>query len=810
MPGWSADELPPPPGPDRPSGPRRRRADPSGAPRPRAARRPARSVEVVARRRRRSRTCPSTGASSRRPTSTAPGSSSPHRVGRRAGPRPARRAAPGAYAPTTRRLGRLGARGGPRRRGRLVGDRRPRPEAGRRAARRPALALDLGELPLRRGTAGRGPRRARRRGTGRPRPAHRPRAPAAGGADVVVRDRLAPDIGAAGRRRGHRGRQDAARAVLEPARHRGAARGQGARGQPGRAPQGRRRARVRPRHRGGRRLPRGGLPVEVVPGVSSALGVPALAGIPVTAHGVTQSFTVVSAHLAPGDPGTTVDWDALARLGGTLVLLMADGPAAGRLRRPGRRRAPPRRPVAVVRTASLPTEGTAVRTLARRRRPRRGAPTGRRRGRGGRRTAPARERPVSVLLGVAHGSATRPQQVVRTCSRSPRRSVPGCGRRRPTSTTPARRSGQPSRRSATGEPDVTVLPLLLTPASHSKTDVAASVQAGRRAPRGAAALRPAARAAPGPRRRPRRAAGRGRRRTTTPCSSSPAGRSTRTRTRSRRDRPTAVGGAGASRRSTSRSPQTTRPSVPEALDRLRAQGATRGRSAGTSSGPASSPHGRAEGAQRRGPRGASSRDSLGASARLARLVAGRFDEALAGDMRMNCDGASTARLRARDAVGALQAVPHAPGRRAAASRRRSLTRTLPAHSRGCASSGRPPGATVVPTLSQVPWRRDGRRPSPVNRSRTADARRTTGGRPAARGRHGGLAARAHLNRPGPRARPPGRPARPAQRRGGVRRRPRRHLSRLSAPRAGRRRPRRRPAPGRCGRRRSAAARPGSR
>jgi len=45
----------------------------------------------------------------------------------------------------------------------------------------------------------------------------------------------------------------------------------------------------------------------------------------VTARGVTQSVAVVSAHLPPGDPGSTVDWGALARLGGTLVLLMAVG-----------------------------------------------------------------------------------------------------------------------------------------------------------------------------------------------------------------------------------------------------------------------------------------------------------------------------------------------------------------------------------------------------------------------------------------------------------------------------------------------------
>ncbi len=65
------------------------------------------------------------------------------------------------------------------------------------------------------------------------------------------------------------------------------------------------------------------VPVEIVPGVTSAVAVPALAGIPVTHRGVTQSFTVVSGHVPPGHPGSTVDWAALARSGATLVLLMA-------------------------------------------------------------------------------------------------------------------------------------------------------------------------------------------------------------------------------------------------------------------------------------------------------------------------------------------------------------------------------------------------------------------------------------------------------------------------------------------------------
>jgi uroporphyrin-III C-methyltransferase len=66
-----------------------------------------------------------------------------------------------------------------------------------------------------------------------------------------------------------------------------------------------------------------GVPVEVVPGVTSAISVPAAAGIPVTHRGVSQGFCVLAGHVRPGDSRSSVDWAALARSGMTLVLLMA-------------------------------------------------------------------------------------------------------------------------------------------------------------------------------------------------------------------------------------------------------------------------------------------------------------------------------------------------------------------------------------------------------------------------------------------------------------------------------------------------------
>jgi uroporphyrin-III C-methyltransferase len=63
-----------------------------------------------------------------------------------------------------------------------------------------------------------------------------------------------------------------------------------------------------------------GVDVEVVPGLSSATAVPAAAGVPVTHRGLAGSFTVVTGTREAGAPDT--DWDALARLGGTIVVLM--------------------------------------------------------------------------------------------------------------------------------------------------------------------------------------------------------------------------------------------------------------------------------------------------------------------------------------------------------------------------------------------------------------------------------------------------------------------------------------------------------
>ncbi|MBU3689361.1 MAG: uroporphyrinogen-III C-methyltransferase [Acidimicrobiales bacterium mtb01] len=91
-----------------------------------------------------------------------------------------------------------------------------------------------------------------------------------------------------------------------------------------------------------------GIEFSVVPGISSAIAAPAAAGIPVTQRGVSLGFVVVSGH-TDGTPGRRVEWEALARSGLTIVILMGvaeRGVIADQLIDGG---LGPRTPVAVVR-----------------------------------------------------------------------------------------------------------------------------------------------------------------------------------------------------------------------------------------------------------------------------------------------------------------------------------------------------------------------------------------------------------------------------------------------------------------------------
>ncbi|MGZ4443998.1 MAG: uroporphyrinogen-III C-methyltransferase [Nocardioidaceae bacterium] len=106
-----------------------------------------------------------------------------------------------------------------------------------------------------------------------------------------------------------------------------------------------------------------GVDWTVIPGLTSAISVPAVAGIPVTHRGVAHEFTVISGHLPPDHEESLVDWDAVARLRGTVVLLMAvqNLPAiAARLVAAGR---PADTPLAVISEGTMPGERTLLSRL---------------------------------------------------------------------------------------------------------------------------------------------------------------------------------------------------------------------------------------------------------------------------------------------------------------------------------------------------------------------------------------------------------------------------------------------------------------
>ncbi|MFI5047596.1 MAG: uroporphyrinogen-III C-methyltransferase [Acidimicrobiia bacterium] len=107
-----------------------------------------------------------------------------------------------------------------------------------------------------------------------------------------------------------------------------------------------------------------GVPFEVVPGITSAIGAATYAGIPVTHRGLSTHFTVVTGHEDPTKTHTDVDWAALARAGGTLVILMGAGRVtdiAAALVEGG---LAPHTPVAAVRNGTRPDQQTVRATLA--------------------------------------------------------------------------------------------------------------------------------------------------------------------------------------------------------------------------------------------------------------------------------------------------------------------------------------------------------------------------------------------------------------------------------------------------------------
>ena len=105
-----------------------------------------------------------------------------------------------------------------------------------------------------------------------------------------------------------------------------------------------------------------GIPFEVVPGISSALAVPTYAGIPVTQRDYAGTVTIVTGH--EQESSSAVNWEALARAGGTLVILMGVEMLSQIAQRLLANGLAPETPAAVIQQGTLPQQRTVKCTLA--------------------------------------------------------------------------------------------------------------------------------------------------------------------------------------------------------------------------------------------------------------------------------------------------------------------------------------------------------------------------------------------------------------------------------------------------------------
>jgi len=106
-----------------------------------------------------------------------------------------------------------------------------------------------------------------------------------------------------------------------------------------------------------------GVPFEIVPGITSAVAVPAYAGMPVTHRGLASTFTIVTGQ--EGEVGLPIKWEALARLGGTIAVLMGVAKREEIARRLMAGGLPADTPVAAITWGTRPEQHTRRTTLGR-------------------------------------------------------------------------------------------------------------------------------------------------------------------------------------------------------------------------------------------------------------------------------------------------------------------------------------------------------------------------------------------------------------------------------------------------------------
>jgi uroporphyrinogen III methyltransferase/synthase len=111
-------------------------------------------------------------------------------------------------------------------------------------------------------------------------------------------------------------------------------------------------------------LAEAGVPFEVVPGVSSVLGAPAYAGIPLTQRGIATTVVLTTGHEDETKGGSGIPWHDVALTSGTLVFVMGMTHLAEIVERLSGHGRAPDTPVAVIRWGTYPTQRTVVGTLA--------------------------------------------------------------------------------------------------------------------------------------------------------------------------------------------------------------------------------------------------------------------------------------------------------------------------------------------------------------------------------------------------------------------------------------------------------------
>ncbi|MDD4620027.1 MAG: uroporphyrinogen-III C-methyltransferase [Methanosarcina sp.] len=107
-----------------------------------------------------------------------------------------------------------------------------------------------------------------------------------------------------------------------------------------------------------------GIEFEVVPGITSAISVPAYAGIPVTHRESTSMVTFITGHEDPTKPESWLDWETLAKFGGTIVILMGVKMLSRNVEELMKHGKDPDTPVAIIERGTRADQRVTVGTLA--------------------------------------------------------------------------------------------------------------------------------------------------------------------------------------------------------------------------------------------------------------------------------------------------------------------------------------------------------------------------------------------------------------------------------------------------------------